>query len=388
MIKLNRRGISVYAASFAALALMATSVSVQAQTQSGPIKFGGLAFLTGKFSSYGQDIEKGMRLAVKQINDGGGLRGAKVELDVQDTVSDSAQAVSLLRRFAGTSDVVGVVGPVGTPDFLAVLPLTGQLNIPVISLGSQKEMANAEFSDWIVRVNLPVTPVLIKEVLVQAKKGGRKIDTIALLRDRSNDSAQAEAKALRQALESGAGPKLVADEAYAAGDKDFGALIDKMLREKPDAIWLAGVTNEVSLFLQQARARGFKGLVLGGAGMNDPKIGQLAKDAAAGVVTFLPVNFESNLPQVKKFVTGYREAYGQGPIPTYAVYGYDGVMMLANAVSSANSTDRKKVMQALGSTKNFVAVSGSYSYAGKGDNVAPVPFLVEMTADGNFKPLN
>jgi hypothetical protein len=45
-------------------------------------------------------------------------------------------------------------------------------------------------------------------------------------------------------------------------------------------------------------------------------------------------------------------------------------------------------MQALGSTKNFVAVSGSYSYAGKGDNVAPVPFLVEMTADGNFKPLN
>jgi len=100
------------------------------------------------------------------------------------------------------------------------------------------------------------------------------------------------------------------------------------------------------------------------------------------------VNFESNLAQVKKFVAGYREAYGQGPIPTYAAYGYDGVMLLANAVSAAKSTDRKKVMQALGSTKNFVGVSGSYSYAGKGDNVAPVPILVEMTADGNFKPLN
>ena len=93
MMKLIRR-VSVCAAGFAALALMVTSV--QAQTQSGPIKFGGLAFITGKFSSYGQDIEKGMRLAVKQINDSGGLLGAKVELDLQDTVSDSAQAVSLL----------------------------------------------------------------------------------------------------------------------------------------------------------------------------------------------------------------------------------------------------------------------------------------------------
>lgn len=388
MSKLVRRTISMVAATFAVLALTAASVSVQAQVPSGPVKFGGLAFTTGKFSSYGLDIEKGMRLAVKHLNDSGGLLGQKVDLDLQDTVSDSAQAVSLLRRFAGTADVVGVVGPVGTPDFLAVLPLTAQLNIPVISLGSQKEMANSEFSDWIVRVNLPVTPVLIKEVLVAAKKAGRKIDTIALLRDRSNDSAQAEAKALRQALESGAGPKLVADEAYAAGDKDFGALIDKIMREKPDAIWLAGVTNEVSLFLQQARARGFKGPVLGGAGMNDPKIGQLAKESAAGVVTFLPVNFESSQPQIKKFVVGYREAYGQGPIPTYAAYGYDGVMLLANAVKAANSTDRKKVMQALGSTKDFVGVSGSYSYAGKGDNVAPVPVMVEMTADGNFKPLS
>src|SRR4029453_4936486 len=129
-----------------------------------------------------QDIEKGMRLAVKHINESGGINGQRIELDLQDTVSDSAQAGGLLRRFAGTADVVGVVGPVGTTDFLAVLPLTAQLNIPVVSLGSQKEMAANEFSDWIVRVNLPVTPVLIKEVLAAAKKSGRKVDTIALLR--------------------------------------------------------------------------------------------------------------------------------------------------------------------------------------------------------------
>ena len=388
MLKFNRRVVSRVAASAAVLAAMATSIAALAQSPAGPIKVGGLSFLTGKFGSYGQDIGKGMRLAIKQINDGGGLLGgAKLELDLQDTVSDSAQAVSLLRRFAGSADVVGVVGPVGTPDFLAILPLSGQLGVPIISLGSQKEMASTEFSDWIVRVNLPVTPALITAVLAQTKKG-RKLETVALIRDRANDSGQAEAKAVRQAIEAGAGVKLVSDEAYAAGDKDFGAVLDKMLREKPDAIWIAGVTNEVSLLLQQARARGFKGSFLGGAGMNDPKIAQLAKEAAAGIVTFLPVNFESNAPQVKKFIAGYREAHGQGPIPVYAVYGYDGVMILANAISTAKSTDRKVVMQALGNTKGFVTVSGSYTYAGKGDNVAPFPFLVEMTAEGNFKPLN
>lgn len=76
---------------------------------------------------------------------------------------------------------------------------------------------------------------------------------------------------------------------------------------------------------------------------------------------------------MKKFVAGYREAHGQGPIPVYAAYGYDGVMILANAISTAKSTDRKVVMQALGNTKGFVTVSGSYTYAGKGDNVAPFP---------------
>ena len=106
------------------------------------------------------------------------------------------------------------------------------------------------------------SPALLKAVLQEVRKV-RPFTNLALLRDRANDYTEAVSKSVREAVSAQTDIKLVADEAYAAGDKEFSAQLDKLMRANPDAIWLAGVTNEVSLILQQARARGYKGLFLG-----------------------------------------------------------------------------------------------------------------------------
>lgn len=351
------------------------------------VTIGGLTFLTGKYGSYGQDVAAGMKLAVDHVNeDGGLLGGAKLVLDLQDTSSDAAQAVSMLRRFAGTDKIVGVVGPTGTPDLLAALPLTDRLQIPIISIGSQKALKHEQFTDWVVRVNLVETPQLIKGILddvIQIK--GNK--TMALLTDRSNDFAQAESASLREAISLGSKVKIVSDESYATGDKDFAVLIDKIMRNSPEAIWLSGATQEVYLIMLQARSRGFKGYFVGGAGLNDPKIAELAGDAATGFVTFLPMNIKSKKPIVQRFATDFPKKFPDRKIATYTGYGYDSVLMMADAIKRAGSTDRAKVMKALGSTTKFVAVTGTFSYAGKGDNTSAVPYLFSMGKDGNFTPL-
>ena len=266
--------------------------------QNGDIKVGGLTFLTGKYSSYGADVEKGVKLAADRINAQGGVLGRKVVVDLQDTASDSAQAASLLRRFGSSSDVVAVTGPTGTPDFLAILPVARQLNVPVVTIGSLKPMTKAEFPDGVFRVALMNTPEVVKDIIAKVA-AAKNIKRIALFVDRTNDAQQADAQTAREALKLGAGVELVTDESYAGGDKDFSVLIGKMMQAKADALWLSGTTNEAAVIISQARARGFKGVVMGGAGMTDPKIVQLVGPAAAPYVTFTPLDQEADRPVVR-----------------------------------------------------------------------------------------
>lgn len=354
--------------------------------QGAPVKIGGLTFLTGKFASYGAEYASGMKLGVDYVNAHGGvLGGRKLQLDLQDTASDSAQAATLLRRLAADKDIVGVVGPTGTPDFLAILPIAKSLgDLPIVTQASAK-FDQAQFPDNVLRVYLVENPDLLKWYFGELKKA-KGIKRVAFLTDRSND---AQANSRRNEMEGikGTGIEVVGDEYIRAGDRDFAAVIDKLLAGKPDTLVVNATTNEGTLFLTQARARGFKGLFVGTAGLADPKIGELAKENAAGAVTMLPLDVNAPSPLVKSFVAAYKTANGDKAIAPFAAYTFDSVLLLADAINRAGSTDRAKVMKAQGETKDFHGVTSTFTFRGKGDNITQTAHLVEFTATGAFRPL-
>jgi branched-chain amino acid transport system substrate-binding protein len=366
-------------------ALAAIAVGPNAAAQA-PVKIGGITFMTGKFASYGAEYANGMKLGVDYVNQHGGvLGGRKLELDLQDSASDSAQAATLLRRFAANPDIVGVVGPTGTPDFLAIVPIAKTLNVPVVTQASAK-FTHEEFPDSVVRVFLIETPELMKWYFgeVQAARG---IKRVAFVTDRTNDAQANTRKNALEGLKMGSGLEVVADESIRGGDRDFAAVIDKVLSAKPDAIFLASTTNEVVLFMAQARARQFKGLFFGSSGLGDPKIGELAKENAAGAITMLPLDVNVPSPVVKDFVAAYKAAYGDKAVGPFVAYTYDSVLLMANAINRAGSTDRAKVMQALGTTKDFQGVTSNFTFRGKGDNITQTAHLVEHDGKGGFRPL-
>ena len=352
------------------------------------VKVAGLTFTTGKFSTFGKDVERGMLLAESKIKDDGGVLGGKTfELKIQDTASEATQAVSLLRQVATDSNYVGVVGPTGTPDLLAVMPIADQVKIPLVSLGSQAALSQDDFSDWVTRVGLVETSDLLASYVTRVGDE-EKISSIAVLHDRANDYAEAETKSLLKALPRTA-VELVGDETYQAGDTDFASQIDAILRDKPDAIWIGGVTTEAARIMEQARARGFTGAFVGGAGLNDPAIGKLAGKAATGYVTLSPMNLSSDRPEVQDFVRRHKAKYGaKTPASTYTAYGYDATMLLAAAINKAGSTDRKAVMSALKSIKDVELVTGSYTFDGPGDSATREPFISKMSAAGVLEPLS
>ena len=382
---MNRRTV-LQAPLFALVSLAASPARKASAATAGEIRIGGLTFLTGRFASYGVAVQKGVEIASSKVNAEGGVRNKKLVIDLQDTASDSAQAVSLLRRFAASDDVVAVLGPTGTPDLLAILPVAQGLGLPVLSVGSQKTMTKDDFPDDVFRVGLIGKPEVIAFFLKRVS-GTHPVTRIGLFIDRANDSSQAESAALREALKSVPGSEIAEEATYVSGDKEFSVPISKMVRAKVDAMYLSGTTNEDVIIIPQARARGFKGVFLGSATLTDPKIVEVVGPVAAPYAIFTPFNASSDRPAVKEFVAAYAKAYGSGGVPTYAAYAYDAVMLIKDALLRAGSEDRKAVLHAVATTKDFHGVTGNYSYDGKGDNTTPQPYVLQLGPDGKFVPL-
>jgi len=97
-----------------------------------PIQVGYLPALTGPSSSTGIGINRGIQLAVKEINDAGGIGGRQVELISRDTQSDPTKAVNGAAELTRGQKVSVVFGPVNSGESLAVVPLLARTNTPQV----------------------------------------------------------------------------------------------------------------------------------------------------------------------------------------------------------------------------------------------------------------
>jgi branched-chain amino acid transport system substrate-binding protein len=113
-----------------AAAVLATSVARPAIAAKEPIKVGYLPALTGPSSSTGIGINRGIQLAVQEINAAGGMDGRQIELIVRDTQSEPTKAVNGAAELTHSEKVGVVFGPVNSGESLAVVPLLARANIP------------------------------------------------------------------------------------------------------------------------------------------------------------------------------------------------------------------------------------------------------------------
>jgi branched-chain amino acid transport system substrate-binding protein len=97
-----------------------------------PIQVGYLPALTGPSSSTGVGINRGLQLAVKEINDAGGIDGRQIELITRDTQSDPTKAVNGAAELTRGQKVSVVFGPINSGESLAVVPLLARTNTPQV----------------------------------------------------------------------------------------------------------------------------------------------------------------------------------------------------------------------------------------------------------------
>ncbi len=153
------------------------------------------------------------------------------------------------------------------------------------------------------------------------------------------------------------GGTIVSDQAYADGDSDFSAQLTKIRSEDPQFIYIPGYYTEVVTIAQQARKLGLTCPLIGGDGWvsDDLKNAGHALDNCYFSDHYAK---EDPRPEVKAFLAKYQAQYGQAP-DSMAALGYDAMNMLADAMKRSKSLDGKDLADAINSTKDFKAVTGS-----------------------------
>lgn len=344
------------------------------------IRIGEFASLTGKEATFGTSSHEGTVLAIEQLNAADGVLGKQLELIYEDNRSMPGESATIAKKLITRDNVVALLGEVASGRSLEAAPIAQSSGVPMISPSSTNP-AVTETGDYIFRVCFidPFQGGLLAEFAkrtLQAKK-------VAILSDVAAPYSVGLGQFFRQAWLEGGG-EVVAEEKYTGGDKDFKAQLTILKNAAPDAIMVPGYYTDVGLIVAQARQLGITVPLLGGDGWEAPELIQIA-GAENLVGTYYSTHFspQSTDARSQQFVEAYKARYN-GKVPdAMAALGYDAVMVLADAIRRAGTTEGPALRDAIAATRDFNGVTGITTLNEQRD--ATKPAVIITVKDGEFQ---
>ena len=344
-----------------------------------PIRIGEFASLTGKEATFGQSSHKGTELAIEELNAAGGLLGRPVELIYEDNRSTPGESATIAKKLITRDKVVAILGEVASGRSLEVAPIAQASQIPMISPSSTNPQVT-QTGDYIFRVCF--TDPFQGKLLAEFARRTLKAQKIAIFSDVAAPYSVGLAQFFREAFVAGGG-EIVSEQKYTGGDKDFKAQLTVIRNAAPDGIMVPGYYTDVGLIVAQARQLGIRVPLFGGDGWEAPELIQIAGAALEGTYYSTHFSPESTEPLAQKFVTAYRAKYDGETPDAMAALGYDSVMVLADAIRRANTTEGPKVREALAATKDFPSATGATTLDENRD--ASKPAVIITVKDGKFQ---
>jgi branched-chain amino acid transport system substrate-binding protein len=353
----------VRSAVFAAALMTAGLGSAQAQET---LKIGGVGPLSGGGTAWGLAAQRGMEIAIEEINAAGGVKAEgkayKLQLVMYDDQYTGAGGKAAAERLVNQDKVKFIIGPVGSPPALGVISVTNPAKVIALTNGYAPQILKNDTKDpynfRIYPTNIEFGPPLIKWL----KENAPEVKKVGMLAP--NDAVgQSVAGALaedyrKQGFE-------VSLELFERGIKEFTPLILRMMAQKVDAFEFDGNSpGDAGLMLKQIRQAGFKGKVIQIGGPGSDEIIEIAGAAAEGFLSYGV--FDWDTPAGKKLRPIYEQKYGKGIINQFMPAFYHTVFLLVDAIKRADSTDTDKVRDALDAMNGFdVGVYGPVKWAGK-----------------------
>lgn len=301
-------------------------------------KIGGIGPVTGAAAVYGLAVKNGAQIAVDEINADGGINGYQIEFNFQDDEHDAEKSVNAYNTLKDWGMQV-LMGTVTSAPCVAVADKTNADNMfQITPSGSSVECAQ---NPNVFRVCFSDPDQgAASATYIAENKLAEKISVIYDSSDvySSGIYEKFAAEAANQGLE------IVDAEAFTAdSNKDFSTQLQKAKDAGADLVFLPIYYTEASLILKQADTMGYAPKFFGCDGMDGIlQVENFDTKLAEGLMLLTPFAADAQDELTQKFVTSYKENYGETPIQ-FAADAYDAIYAIKAAMEEADITPETSV---------------------------------------------
>lgn len=307
------------------------------------VTVGILHSLTGTMAISETGAQEAEKLAIKQINDMGGVLGRKIKIIQEDGASDWPTFAEKSRKLLVNDKVAAVFGCWTSASRKAALPVfekeNGLLYYPTFYEGLEQ-------SKNVIYTGQEATQQILDGLNWVAKEKGAK--TFYLI---GSDYIwpRTSMKIARKHIEKVLGGKVVGEEYKPLGDTQFGSVINKIRLKKPDVIYAAVVGGSNVAWFKQLKAAGItadKQTLLTISVTEDEVLG-IGGENLEGFYSIMKYFQSQDNENNKAFVKAFKEMWGEDSvIGDVTQAAYLGPWLWKAAVEKAGSFDVDKVVAA------------------------------------------
>jgi len=164
---------------------------------------------------------------------------------------------------------------------------------------------------------------------------------------------------------------------------NFEGIIQPILAQEPDLIYMGGIYDQMGVFIAQIRSAGYEGALLGPDGMDAPDFANIAGEAGVGTYYTSAAGPASSYPNSADFIAAYEAKFGAPPLP-YTAQAYDATGIVLKAIETAAADaggeipTREAVAAAVRATADYDGVTGVITFDANGDPQVANYFVLQV----------
>lgn len=347
----------------------------------GVIKIGLVAPISGSMAMVGDTNKKGVELAIKQINEAGGINGKELKLFIEDDQGDPKTAVSAANKLVSSNSVVGIIGTTNSSCTLAMMDVTERNKIPTITPNSSGIAITDPSYNYIARLQASDTQMARAITEYAIKDAG--YTKIAVMFQNDDFGGGGKEVAVAVLKENGIEPLAV--EAFEPSATDMNAQLTKIKALDPEAIIMWTMYTPAAAIAKQVQQLGMDVDLMGGGGLTNAKLYELGQDAAVGILntqTFFPDKSLAS-EAAGAFIDAYTNAYGIAP-DSNAAMAYDSMIVMAEGLKASPDCNPDEIMAGIKSVKDKPMATGTITMDENGDAGRDI-LIIRLAEGGKYE---
>jgi branched-chain amino acid transport system substrate-binding protein len=334
------------------LGLLAAALALPARAQEKVFKVGIPLPLTGAEAKFGEMEKQAYEMAAGEIDAKGGVKGAKLVLDIQDSGGKPETSTAIVEKFITIEKYPIVVGEYTSQCSYAVAGVAEKYNVPYLVVTGAADKITQQGWKNVYRMNPPAS--LYNTGVFSFFEQVAKPQSIAILYE-NTDFGNSTSKAMKDWCEKNK-LNVVLAEGYQANGVDFKPILQKVKSLRPDVVYMVSYLADATLLIRQSKELDLnaKAFIGGGAGHTLPEFLTNAGDAAELCMSAALWTPQAKYPGAKRFFDDFKAKFGKEP-DYHGVEAYAAVYVLADTLQRAKSWSSEDLRTALAATDTMTA---------------------------------